>query len=285
MACWIRSVPQPIGVILSVPDWNTLTSSVHAKRSLSIFKLTCSIFRGQQVVISSEGNAWAAAELAAEPCGGPDEPSSAVSASLGGVQDVPTRSQTHRRILRESSAEEIKAYREVVELGGKRRSSSQSGSSGSHIEENPWTGQTDCLTGNNNYDWIRWPNGWPCSMTSFMVNRCDSRDQTSPVPVSVHWRNGVYCYLLVTLIKLNFLDTESTKGFLWLRGFLLKKKKGCQTGVGLTLKIIVKMRQQHNWRKWGWRELADRRNYNHSQLTPHHEKRGNAPNVEKREER
>lgn len=80
--------------------------------------------------------------------------------------------------------EEIREYREVVELGGKRESLSQSGCSGSHKEENPWTGQTDWPTGNNSCHCIRWPNRWPCSMTSFMVNRRDSLDQTSPVPVS-----------------------------------------------------------------------------------------------------
>lgn len=123
--------------------------------------------------------------------------------------------------------EEIREYREVVELGGKRESSSQSGCSGSHKEEKPWTGQTDWPTGNNNCHCIRWPNRWRRSMTSFMVNRRDSLDQTSLVPVSVRWRNGASLLLSShhTLIRLDFLDSEKTHGFLlWSWGFLQKKR-------------------------------------------------------------
>lgn len=81
---------------------------MHAKRSLSIFKLICSVFRGQRVVSSSEGNAWAAVELAAGPSVGVEAQTSPLQQRLLAWAGS-TQTQTHRRIVSESPTEEIRA--------------------------------------------------------------------------------------------------------------------------------------------------------------------------------
>lgn len=97
-------------MIPSVPDRNTPTGSVH----VSIFKLVCSVFRGQQVVIGSEGNAWAAAELQAQTI--PPQPASVcwLGRGPGGTNTVPD-SQENTALV-----EEIKRIQrnEVVERDG-----------------------------------------------------------------------------------------------------------------------------------------------------------------------
>lgn len=84
---------QLIPALPYVPDWNNLTDSVHAKWSLSIFKLFRSVFRGQTSCHQLRGKCVGGCRSrcwAERRCQGPDEPSSAASAGLGGVQEAET---------------------------------------------------------------------------------------------------------------------------------------------------------------------------------------------------
>lgn len=208
VACWIQSASHTSWFVqFGVSQTETVSLVLCTPSGVCLFLRYFVLFsEARRVVISSEGNAWAAVELWASVSRSRRALFSSVCwLGCGPGSRVLQLSHQHSHRLTKAYSEKWSNWEErgraliPIRMSGKKWAKK--------IPEMwPWTmnrtGQTGCHTGNTNNDCIRWPNRWPHWMTSFMVNTGVTHS-IKPVQssVKVHGRNGAIVIFLPRVDK------------------------------------------------------------------------------------